>query len=97
MKQLAYHRSAVLLVLVLGVLAGGCGPGDDAVVGSDQLDARHAAPDRHRHEDAVGRARHDVENRLASLVAGRDIEKADLVGFLGVVSLRREHGITGIA
>ena len=40
----------------------------------------HAAADRERHEAALRRALDDVEDGVAVLVAGRDVEEAQLVG-----------------
>ena len=47
---------------------------------ADVLDGAHAAADGERHEAALGRALDDVEDGVAVLVAGRDVEEAELVG-----------------
>ena len=48
--------------------------------------AAHAAADGQRHEAAFGRAGDHVEDRAALLVAGGDVEEAELVGPRLVVS-----------
>ena len=70
-----------------GVDAHLVGPGREqrahVVLGAD------AAADRERHEDRVGRARDDVEQRAAPLVRGGDVEERDLVGAGEVVARAR--------
>jgi hypothetical protein len=63
---------------------------------ADVLDRAHAAADRQRHEAALGGARDDVEDGVAVLVAGGDVEEAELVGAGGVIGLRRLDRIAGI-
>ena len=64
---------------------------------ADVLDGAHAAADRHRHEADLGGARDDVEDRAAVLVAGGDVEEAELVGAGGVIGPRRLDRIAGVA
>ena len=64
---------------------------------ADILDRAHAAADRHRHEAALRRALDDVEDRVAVLVAGRDVEEAELVGAGRIVGGGGLDGIAGIA
>ncbi len=52
---------------------------------ADVLDGAHAAADGERHEAALGRALDDVEDGVAVLVAGRDVEEAQFVGAGGIV------------
>src|SRR5690606_4559876 len=56
----------------------------------------HAAADRKRHEAALGRAFHDVEDRIAVLVARRDVEKAKLIRARGVIGGGGLHRVTRI-
>ena len=46
----------------------------------DVLDRSHSAPDGQRHEAALSRLLDDVQDRVAILVAGGNIEEAQLVG-----------------
>ena len=64
---------------------------------ADVLDRRDAATDRERHEAALGRALHDVEDDAALLMAGGDVEKGELVRAGRVVGSRRLDGIARIA
>ena len=57
----------------------------------------HAAADGERHEAALGRALDDVEDGVAVLVAGGDVEEAQLVGAGGVVGRGGLDGIAGVA
>ena len=52
------------------------------------LERAHAPADRERHEHALRGARDDVEQDPPLLVARRDVEEGDLVGFLLVVAAR---------
>ena len=63
---------------------------------ADVLDRAHAAADGERHEAALGRALDDVEDGVAVLVAGRDVEEAQLVGAGRVVGGGRLDGIAGV-
>src|SRR5437763_1295393 len=49
---------------------------------ADVLDYPHAAADRQRHEALLGRAAHHVVERILPLMAGGDVEEAQLVGAL---------------
>ena len=64
---------------------------------ADILHRADAAAHRHRHEAAVGRAAHHIEDRIPLLVARGDIQEAKLVGARSVVELRLLHGIAHIA
>ena len=61
------------------------------------VDAAHAAADGQRHEAALGRAGDHVEDRAALLVAGGDVEEAELVGARLVVSGGGLDRIAGVA
>ena len=63
---------------------------------ADVFDRAHAAADRKRHEAALRGALDDVEDGVAVLVAGGDVEKAQLVGAGRVISGGRLDGIAGI-
>ena len=63
---------------------------------ADVLGGAHAAADRERHEAARGGALDDIEDGVAVLVAGRDVEEAQLVGAGRVVGGGRLHGIAGV-
>ena len=56
----------------------------------------HAAADRQRHEALLGRARDDVEDRLAIVGRGGDVEEAEFVGAGRVIGRRRLDRIAGI-
>jgi hypothetical protein len=56
----------------------------------------HAAADGERHEALLGRARDHVEDRLAIVGGGGDVEEAELVGAGRVISLRRLDRIAGV-
>src|SRR6185436_1611304 len=60
---------------------------------ADVGDLTHAAADRQRHEYALGRARHDVEDDRAGLVRRGDVEKRELVGLVAIVAGRDLDGI----
>ena len=57
----------------------------------------HAAADRQRHEADLGGAAHDVEQDAAVLVAGGDVEEAELVGARLVVGDGALDRIAGVA
>ena len=59
---------------------------------ADILDGAHAAADGERHEAGLRRAPHHVEDDVAVLVAGRDVEEAELVGAGRVIGDRRSTG-----
>ena len=63
---------------------------------ADVLDGAHAAADGQRHEALLGGARDHVVERVAILVAGGDVEEAELVGALAVVDPRLLDRIAGI-
>jgi hypothetical protein len=60
------------------------------------LDSAHAATNRQRHEAGLCRPRHHVEDDVAVLVAGGDVEEAQLVGAGLVIDLRLFHRIARI-
>ena len=60
------------------------------------LDGAHTAADGQRHEAGLGGAGHDVEDDLAVLVTGGDVEKAQLIGAVGIVGASLGDRITGI-
>jgi hypothetical protein len=57
----------------------------------------HAAADRQRHEALLGGAGDDVEDGVAVLVAGGDVEEGELVGARGVVDPGLLDRVAGIA
>jgi hypothetical protein len=59
-------------------------------------DASDTAPHRQRHEAALGRARDDIEDRLAIVGGGSDVEEAELVGTRGIIGRRRLDRVAGI-
>ena len=63
---------------------------------ADVLGGAHAAAHRERHEAALGGALDDVEDGVAVLVAGRDVEEAQLVGAGRVVGGGRLDRIAGV-
>ena len=63
---------------------------------TDVLGRPHAPADRERHETARSRALDNAEDGVAVLVAGRDVEKAELVGACRIISRGRLDGIAGI-
>src|SRR5262249_1931085 len=52
--------------------------------------------DGQRHETLLGRATHDVIKRVAPLMAGGDIEKAQLVGAFAVIEASLLDRVAGI-
>ncbi len=56
----------------------------------------HAAADGQRHEALLGGASDDVEDGVAVLVTGGDVEEAELVGAGRVIGLGRLDRIAGI-
>jgi len=64
---------------------------------ADILHLAHAAAHRERHEALLGRAADDVQDGVAVLVAGRDVEEGELVGAGGIVDPRLLDRIAGIA
>ena len=63
---------------------------------ADVLDRAHAAADGQRHEALLGGAADDVVERVAPLVAGGDVEKAQFVGAFAIVEPRLRHRVAGI-
>ena len=63
---------------------------------ADVLDGAHAAADGQRHEAALGGGLDDVQDRVAVLVARRDVEEAQLVGAGRVVGGGGLDGVAGI-
>ena len=61
------------------------------------LDRADAAADREGDEDVVGGAPGQLDDRLALLVRGGDVEEDQLVGALGVVALGQLDRIAGVA
>src|SRR6516164_7508251 len=64
---------------------------------ADVLDGAHPAADGERHEAGFGGAPHHVEDDVAVLVAGGDVEERELVGAGGVIGDRRRNRIAGVA
>ena len=64
---------------------------------ADVVDRAHAAADGERHEAGFRRAPHHVEDGVAVLVAGGDVEEAELVGAGRVIGDGRFHRIAGVA
>ena len=56
-----------------------------------------AAADRERDEDVVGGAPRELDDRVALLVRGGDVEEDELVRALGVVALGQLHRVAGVA
>jgi len=66
----------------------------------DRLGVLHGADpaaDRERYEDVVGGAAGELDDRLAALVRGGDVEEDELVGALGVVALGQLDRVAGVA
>ena len=63
---------------------------------ADVVDRAHAAADGQRHEALLGGAAHHVVERVALLVAGGDVEEAQLVGALAVIDPRLLDRVAGI-
>ena len=61
------------------------------------LDRADAAADREGDEDVVGRAPGQLDDRLALLVRGGDVEEDQLVGALGVVALGQLDRVARVA
>ena len=60
------------------------------------LERPDAAPHRERHEDCFRHTPHNVEHDGPAFVAGRDVEKHQLIGPLGFIASRHGHRIAGI-
>ena len=58
---------------------------------------RQPAADRERDEDLLGAARREIEDDVAALVRGGDVEEDELVGALRVVPRRQLDGVAGVA
>src|SRR5262249_35674298 len=61
------------------------------------LDRAHSATDGERHEAGLRRAPYHVEDDVAVLVAGGDVEERELVGAGRVIGHRRFNWIAGVA
>ena len=61
------------------------------------VDRADAAADRERDEDVVGGAPGELDDRLAVLVRGGDVEEDELVGALGVVALGELDRVARVA
>src|SRR5690606_28781764 len=61
------------------------------------LDAAHAAADGQRDEDLVGDLLDDVQDDVARVGAGRDVEEGQFIGALLVVAARDLDRIAGVA
>ena len=59
--------------------------------------AAHPAADGERHEADFGGAADHVEQRAATLMAGADVEEAQLVGARGVIGARRLDRVARVA
>ena len=57
----------------------------------------HTAPHREGDEDLLGGAGHDVDDGVAGVGAGGDVEEDELVGTFGVVAGRQLDGVAGVA
>src|SRR5215831_20999018 len=64
---------------------------------ADVLDRAYPAADGERHEASLGRAPHHVEDDVAVLVTGGDVEERELVGASRVIGHRRLNRIAGVA
>jgi hypothetical protein len=60
------------------------------------LDRADPSADRERDEDVVGRAAGELDDRVAALVRGGDVEEDQLVGTLRVVALGELHRVAGV-
>src|SRR5690606_10252998 len=78
-----------------GVDAHLVGPGAQQPPGV--VDRTDAAADGQRDEHLLGRAAHDVVDRVALLAGGGDVEEHELVGTLGVVRAGQLHRVAGVA
>ena len=63
----------------------------------DIVDRPHPPADGERHEHPLGGAAHHVDDDVALVARGGDIEEGELVGALPVVHLGNLHRIAGIA
>ena len=93
---------------MVGQLGQQLGPGERGRVDRDLvgagvehrlgvLDRADAAADRERDEDVVGGAAGQLDDRLALLVRGGDVEEDELVGALGVVALGQLDRVARVA
>ena len=64
--------------------------------GLDVSQGAQAAPDRERHEALLGGRRHDVAHDPAAVARGRDVEKHQFVGPLGVIGPGAFDRIAGV-
>src|SRR5262245_43710829 len=64
---------------------------------ADVLDRAHSAANGERHEASLGGAPHHVENDVAVLMAGGDVEEREFVGAGRVIRHRRHNRIAGVA
>ena len=60
-------------------------------------DRADPAADRERDEDVVGGAARELDDRVAPLVRGGDVEEDELVGALGVVARGELDRVAGVA
>ena len=60
------------------------------------LDLVDSSSHRKRHENLIGGARDDVQNDLAVLVGGRDVEEAEFVRAFAIVHAGDLNGVTCI-
>ncbi len=85
----------------LGILRGGGIDRDFVAAGQQQIanvvERADSAPHAQRHENHFGRPPDHVEHDLASLVAGRDVQKHQLVGPLLLIPRRHLDRIAGVA
>ena len=85
----------------LGVVDGGRVHGHLVGAGGEDgahvVDAREPAADGERDEHLLGAARREVDDDVAALVRGGDVEEDELVGALGVVARRQLDGVAGVA
>lgn len=78
-----------------------CGIDGDLVCTAEKqlADVSHgadAAADGQRHEAMVGRARYHVENRVAIVGRGGNVEKAEFVRSRRIIGLRRLDWVAGV-
>lgn len=85
----------------LGILASGRVDAHFVTPGLQQLpnvvDRSNTTPDRERHENLLGGPPDDIQHDPSVFMAGSDVEKNELIGSLGLISLRYLHGVPGIA
>ena len=61
------------------------------------LHAAHTTADGQRDEHFAGHRFNDVQDEIAPVAGGGDVQKGQFIGTLGVVTRRNFHGVTGVA